>query len=373
MGLEKEILHVQQHYKKFIFSGHRGCGKTAELRRIEKKVIAPGTYLPVFVALEDEVNLSQFKGEDFYVLLIIRLIEIIREYNLSVKTRPLQYLSDAILEKNEIVTELKTTLKNEVKGEISAGVNFFEILKSRFSLKAIFSGETRTSEFIRREVNENLLRVIQDMNVYMEQVRKALETEKVAQDLLFIIDGSEKISFEVYQSLFIRGASMIREVAANMIIAVPIDAFYRIMDAPTASYDATITVPMIPLDKPEANTVFKELLGKRIQLDLFFEDEALEYLIKFSGGCVRQLLHLVSESIRITRGQKVGRPHAEKAVDRLGDQKLELLNSEHLKLLREGAFHPGDTLTQELLYSLTLLKYNGPSSIRINPLLEGKI
>ncbi|HAA22075.1 MAG TPA: hypothetical protein DCP28_26165 [Cytophagales bacterium] len=370
-GISGDQMVEQRTYKKIIFSGHRGCGKTAELRRIEKQAIPPGTYLPVFIALEEEVDLSRFRAEDFYILLVVHLIDLIRTHQLQVKTKPLRQLSEAILQRKEVVEELRTTLKNELTAEASAGVNFFEIIKSKLGFKAIFSGESKTSQFIRREVKENLLRIIQEFNVYLQEVRRALRQENQAQDLLFVVDGSEKVPFTLYQELFVQGANMIREIAANMIIAVPINAFYTIQDEPQASYDDAFVVPMVPLNKPEAEVAFRTLLAKRIRLEQFIEEEALHYLIQKSGGCTRQLLSLVSQGIGIGLGAPITLDTAKKAALRLQEDMRNLLSAEHIQLLKKGNFYTGDAAVKELLYSLVLLRYNGPDSIRINPLLEG--
>ena len=130
-------------------------------------------------------------------------------------------------------------------------------------------------------------------------------------------------------------------------------------------------IPMIPLDNPQAHSCFKELISKRIDLDTFIEDEALELCISQSGGCIRQLLILVNRALVKGSGAKITLDRANEAVAELSERLREALSTEHFNILKSSDFKTGDSQVREMLYRLVLLKYNGPESIKLNPVLEG--
>ncbi len=65
----------QQNASKFstiLFTGHRGCGKSTELRRIEKHW--QKEYLTIFLNVEDETDINDVEYIDLYIT-VIRQVE----------------------------------------------------------------------------------------------------------------------------------------------------------------------------------------------------------------------------------------------------------------------------------------------------------
>jgi hypothetical protein len=189
----------------------------------------------------------------------------------------------------------------------------------------------------------------------------------LGEDILFIIDGSEKIQSQVYEELFIKNGNILSELNINMMVAVPISAYYQIEKAPN-KFSTRYTVPMVKLENNELGVdLMKQIMRKRIEIPLFIEEEALNTCIEYSGGCIRQLFQVVHTSLRTALGKKITNLHVKQAIDELGKYLWEYLDNEHLKVLKEEDYRPAERKVGELLYILILLKYNG--KIKVNPLL----
>jgi hypothetical protein len=65
--------HLTEEYVKLIFSGHIGSGKTIELKRLHHELNNPDKYFSIFISIEEELEISRFEPEDFYVLCELRV------------------------------------------------------------------------------------------------------------------------------------------------------------------------------------------------------------------------------------------------------------------------------------------------------------
>lgn len=365
--LLNESFEESSDYVKIIFSGHRGSGKSAELKRINKQLNNPDRYFTVFIDLEQEVEVGSFQYADFFVLLIHKLIEQLTKERIGAGVKILQDLAERFFEKKETSNTNKGSSKSNAEAEGSVGFSLFG-WGAKASFKQAFSGESETATTIRREIKRNTLGWVNEFNAALTGVREDVALKGKGQDILFIVDGSEKVQSEVYTDLFVKNGNIISEISVNMITAVPITAHFEIEKAPYKFLNR-YAVPMIKLDKyPNAVGKMKEIIGNRIHLPTFIEDEALDRCIHYSGGCIRQLFQVVNTALRKSLGSKIQIEHVDKAVKELGQDLWEYLDSNHLEALKATNYLPADKLIGELLYMLILLKYNG--NIEINPLLK---
>lgn len=367
-NIETDAFEESTDYVKIIFSGHRGCGKSAELKRIDRKLKHPDRYFTVFIDLEQEVEVGTFQYADFFSLLIHKLIEQLLNEDITTGAATLKALAERLFETKSTETKTKGSSKTTGGVEGSGGFSLFG-WGGKASFKQEFSGENETSSTIRREIKRNTLGIINEFNAALVDVRFRIQEQGKGQDILFIVDGSEKIHPAVYEELFVKNGSVISEISVNMLTAVPITAHFQIEKAPF-KFNNRYTVPMIKLAQQDGAAIdkLKEIVGKRIDLATFIEDEALDRCIQYSGGCIRQLLHVVHASLKKSLGSKIGTEHVQRAVKELGQDLWEYCNTEHLQVIAAGNYRPADKLVGELLYMLILLKYNGKCAV--NPLLE---
>ena len=365
-----ELKAPPKTYTKILFSGHRGCGKSAELQRLHNRLDNPEGYASILVDLEEDADFARFQPEDFYLLLLLKLLERMEVSGISTNTSSLKKLAEKLQVTKEVKKELATTFKAAASAEAGGGIDLLGFLKSKANFKSVFSGENKSSTFIRQEIKRNINEWIRDFNILLVDVREAFRQKGLGLDLLFIVDGSEKLRAEIYKELFVTNGYLIQDISANIILAVPINAYYGITDSPQ-SFHSRVVIPMIPLEKEVAVEKLKEIITKRIDQSTFLEDDAFGFLIDKSGGCIRQLLILINRALVIGSGKKIDLHNAQLAAKDLGNRMSEGIRTEHIQLIQSEKFNTGDDLVRELLYGLVLLKYNGADSIRLNPVLDG--
>lgn len=113
---------------------------------------------------------------------------------------------------------------------------------------------------------------------------------------------------------------------------------------------------------PAAETL-KQLIGKRMSMDLFEDIATVDYLIEHSGGHVRDLIRLLRYALREAQSRLVTRQMAEQAVKLLAAEYSRLIEQDDYKLLASIDNQPPDYApvseqTRRLLYDLILLEYN---------------
>ena len=372
---ENKLVSPTENFVKIVFSGYRGSGKTLELRRFQEKINHPDRYLSILVEIEKELEVARFQPEDFFVLIITKLVERLYEEKIEFDSKVLEeiqtsWISDTVVEKTE-----KKSISDTHTGEI--GFTFKALLKLGANLKSTFANETDEATSIRQNVKTNFTILIDQLNIVLEDIRSSLRNNpNIADDILFILDGSEKISKSTYEELFIDREYLINKLNLNLICAIPIYTFYNIHHKTALNSYFESTLPMIRVsDKNRA--LLKEIITKRIDEQLFFDEDVLEHIVQMSGGSIRQMLRIVNRAIIDALGAKITMDSLQKTIEALSNNMYESLRQEEKKILIEGKYldekglpNIADENVWNLVFGLILFKYNG--DIEINPLIKDK-
>lgn len=372
LGIQNnKLVAIGGEPQKILFSGHRGCGKSLELFRYHYYLDNPERYISIHIDLQQEVEAFKFESEDLYVLMIAKLIEKLTVQGISFNKKAFDRIADDWLSEEDVKLELKNTSGFESTGEGSVGFNFWNFVTFKQGLKDLISGSRTTINTIRTKVKLNSIELIDTFNNELNKVRKELAKQEHGRDILFIIDGSERIRREVYEQMFVHDINLILSTHVSLICAVPINTFYEIVNSAGRDYFKRMTLPMIKITT-ESRPLLEKIVTNRIDKSTFFEQSALDYMIENSGGCPRQLLLLAQRALVKTRGKKITFSVAEVVVREFGRTLFEELNEKHLGIIREGGdkgeYLTGEFEVQQLLFSLALLKYNG--DIYLNPALK---
>jgi hypothetical protein len=331
----------------------------------------PHLYSSIFISIEEETELQRFQPEDLYLLLLLKLIEFIDDKGIEVNKAGLKLLSEELFRSEEVKEQLKTYSKGELSAEAGGGIDFFGWLKAKANFKTVFGVENAVTREVRKTIQLNLIDFILKVNFLLVDVRYAMQQKGIGNDLLFIIDGSEKVPESVYESVFVKNANVLKELSCNMVLSVSIHMWYSIPK--NADFIGRELLPMLKMGNPETLILLEQVVSKRLDTKVLFEPDALPVLIKYSGGCLRQLFILCNYAIVRTLGErKVNVADAEAAALREGQRLYEALHEKHLAVIektRNGEQLPmGNPDVSTMLYGLVLLKYNG--NYAVNPVVD---
>ncbi len=379
LKIEKDKLERNlRAYPKIIFSGYRGSGKSIELWKFNSYINNPERYFTVFINLEEEVELTKFEFEDFFIVLIFRLIQRLQEVNINALT--IVGLKDILNDwyrEEEIVREVKRQAELEGSAEVSTEVGFWNFFKSKFKLKAALATSNTFSKIIREKTGKNILTVIEKLNIALDSIRAQINEENIGKEILFIIDGSEKIFTHVYQKIFITDSYAFRHISAPVISSVPIYSYYDMEQNNAQLFYERVLLPVVKLNNKKSVGAFEEIIKNRIDFETFFENEqVLEYFVKMSGGVIRQLLKLVNfallykeqDKLTLDESKEIVYEFGRRMYERLGREDKEFIKENILTKNEENDINPADELDGRLVFGLFILKYNGHYDL--NPVLK---
>ena len=369
LGIDQSTnqLHDQSRSRQIVFSGHRGCGKTTELMRFSREVNKPEQYYCLYIPLESKIDMYKMAPEDLFFIIIATLVRQLHKDKIDFAADLMQIAQDWVSN-----TELTEEISKEYGYKIEAGgkaeMSFLKLLAAQVNIGAFYGQNNKTTEIIRQDIKTNQGRLVDKLNIALTNIVAKIKKAGKGQNILFIIDGFEKAPQSVYNQLFIENPQLLNNLTIPMIVCVPIQTYYEIKDRNSLDYFTDAYLPMIRLTD-ESKLLLKEVISKRIKLD-FWDKDALEHLIDYSGGCIRQLLRLVNSAILETFGQKINLSVAKQAIQKEGADRWRTLTTNHQEILRQQNFQSSDTEVLELLFSLAIFEYNGNNPERkINPVI----
>jgi len=370
LGMKDDnIVDIPNIYSKIIYSGHRGSGKSVELKRFSDKINHKDAFFSVFIDLESETNIEQLSAEDIYVILITLLLRNLEERNISFNKNNWEDIANLWLSETEVTKELAKSFNVDVSAEVGGGWNFWNFFKIQGNLKTGFSRENKTTTTIRRIIKNNPKPLIEKFNSALVNIRQQIESQGKAKDIIFFIDGLEKAKRNVYEELFINDVQMLTGLQAHIVSTVPIDTYYEIIEQGNRCYFKDFYLPMIRISD-KSIPLLKKMIFNRLDKSLINED-ALGYLIEMSGGCPRILLKMITRALMETDEGAVNMEVAENVVIEEGNERFRTLTREHKEIIKEAQFYDADSVILNLLHSLTILEYNGHKIERkLNPVLK---
>jgi hypothetical protein len=243
------------------------------------------------------------------------------------------------------------------------------IFKFEAEIKGTLARESKATTTIRTQIKKNLGDFITKFNNALAEVREQCAEAQKGRDLLFIIDGTEKSTFEFYEEVFQKNGHILRSLNVNLVTTLRLDAFYKLEGKPNLDFYQSVFVPMVTVKDSNKDELSK-IITKRVDVDSFLDTDALDYLVKMSGGSLRQLLRLANQSLLFSRGKKIDLERAKKTVTAEGEKLYHALSPEQKEIMKNNTWkdnwsHPDVSL---MLYAMALLKYNG--NAEVNPLIQ---
>ncbi|RMG58813.1 MAG: hypothetical protein D6722_23145 [Bacteroidetes bacterium] len=373
MNPQTHTLDQRKHMAaKIIFSGHRGSGKTLELQRLQRQIHRPDGYLALYVNLEAETEIQRFAPEDLYIILITVLVREIEREGLPIDLSPLHRIAEEWLQETELRKELTDEYGMEASVGLSLGAKFWHFLGIEGKFKGVYAQSNATTRTIRQKIKLNQIPLINQLNTVFASLRESLDhyrSRGPGRDLVYIIDGLEKTAPSVHETLFVKDVQLLQQLDVHIVSCVPIQTYYEANHPNVATFFEQVYLPMIRVDETSL-PVLREIISRRVDPALF-EAGVLEDMVRMSGGCPRQLLHLAHQAIVEALGQPVSLATAATTYRKLGYDRWMTLTKTDKEIIRSGEFDDADPAILELLFTLQLFEYNGDRRERkLNPLLQ---
>lgn len=350
-----------------LFCGHRGCGKSTELRRLAVQLHDPQRFFVIFLDILKELDPNNLHYVDVMMGLAKALFDDFKEYSIAIDPVFLTNLENWFSETVRVAGK-----SSALSSEIQTGIQG----KSGIPLLCEFAAKFTTAFKINATYKEELRTVIKNsysvfasaFNLLIQGAEEALRKAGKGQRLLFVVDGTDRLSSADSENFFVKDVYQLQQVEGLFVYCAPIHLLGESNQVQQAF--AFHKLPMIKLHERDTPNIhfepgyeaLRKLVYQRAAASLFDSPETVDYLICHSGGCPRELLHLLEYAYQASETDRFDRAAAESAVKRLATDYRYWLKPGDFELLaridRNEIDGENDARAQELLYNLALLEYN---------------
>ena len=377
----------QNRYAKVAFTGHRGCGKSTELLKLEHELVGNFYCLHLYV---DESLICDCDYTDLLLWLTDALAQRFAQDGLPLPSAVVDDVTDWFAEKTlEDAATTKAEIVAELQSEAQAKWGAFGTsLKLLARIKARLQGNVEKRTVIRQTLQNYSRDLLDRVNGLLDAAQNALETAGRKPDLLIVQDNLDRLPVDVARRLFFDHGDLLKRLRAHVIFTVPIAMLMAPWDIGKV-FDNRFTMPMVKVCNRDGTVhqagvdALVRLIAARAELAAVFDapDEVPALLAEASGGSVRDLLRLLNDAQLEARTDSKPRIDAESAEAAIKNMRIDF---ERLLLPIEAYFPilrrlhetklswqlPDKTLDantvkaekeffSQLLFNGTVLEYNG--------------
>lgn len=367
--------YSQNPYMKILFMGHRGSGKSTELSLLKEK--EKDKFEIISFHIQNEVDTGNMTYIDFVFAIMSQIIKYIEEnQQLKFKENDLDELyeywfGERIIEKTEIDY-------GEAAVGFKAKLSFLN--KIAITGGGILKTGSESKKSIRQKIEPKISHLIMLMNQMIKRINDHLENK----GLLLMVEDLDKISIETAETIFIKYRKIWLDLNVRMILTFPIFMAYNSQyNMINEDIDLSCMLSLIKVKNQNKEDydigidTLKKIVEKRADITLF-ENDALEFMIKKSGGAIRDLFEMIrnaSFEVLLHGGRKITQTEAIRAYTQLKSRNERLIrNDDEVEKLVQVYHDPQLLTTDDIMMTLLLkglvLEYNGERWCGIHPTVE---
>lgn len=393
-------IQVSPSPRHILYSGHLGCGKSTELRRLGSMLKQEGFLVGIGVC-DENLDLTTVKYTDLILFILETLLRCAQDENIPVCEKTLTNIESYWKEEHAIT--FTDTTDAGVKAGASIEAQTPKLLSRVLSISASVRSDLRIqsekrNEY-RRKLEPSLNVFIGLVNDFIDDIRSA-GVKKGFKDAppIVLLDQLEKANVEAMADLFEKHSQDLVRLRLHLVIPFPIYMCYTPSYNQIKNYysDEWI-IPMIKLQTWDEKTktydpfapgaeILHKIITKRMDESLFTEG-VLAKIIEKTGGFLRDLFTVVYDAalnavtIEISKAEEKDKEEKSRIEEKDMLVALEKLQSSisrmfpnssraRLEKIKSGEKHyASDQELMVLMQSGAVFEYNGKRWVDLHPLV----
>jgi tRNA uridine 5-carbamoylmethylation protein Kti12 len=361
-----------------IYSGHRGGGKSTELKKLKKWLEERGFFVVYFAAATDDAGDLNLKDTEYSDILLACARNIIDGLK-SLEGLDSQPIAQWIAKSFE---DLKTILSADIKiEELKTNV---ELQLSQFAkLTTAVRLEPQKRDQVRKLMLDRAESLETALNDLLANARQKLPPGK--RDLVVMADNLDRISpvdradgRTNHDEIFLDRADSLKSLNCHTIYTAPVSFVFsasasRLRD----EYDGVERLPMVTIaDRnhqmlDDGYAKLRDVLARRVAKaapdrslvpDVFADEDAVQRLCMASGGHMRELMRLVQESLKRIDALPIGLKTVQRAIAEARETYLDAIRFEDWEALMaveqtKDSRNECEDRCRNLLFRLCVLEY----------------
>jgi hypothetical protein len=353
-----------------LYAGHRGAGKSTELKRLKRDLENHGCLVVYFAAVGDNEDIDPEDAQYTDILLA--------------STRHLlEGLKDA--DPRPLLSWLKgrwDSLQSLALTEVQIDALNLEVAIQQFAkLTTQIRAVPSQRQKIRNLVEPYTPTLLDALNEFISDGKKKLPVGKtqlvvIADNLDRIVPVRQEDGRSNHDEIFLDRSEQLKKLDCHLVYTVPISMVYsnRANDLKD-TYGNPRLLPMIMVQTQDGNIhppgfhKVKEVIAHRVQpfapdadleTDIFETAEALQQLCLMSGGHIRELIWLVKEAIHYTDDLPIPAKAVRRAISQIRDTYERTVEKDQwMTLAKVANCHDieNDQTHRDLLFRRCVLEY----------------
>jgi Cdc6-like AAA superfamily ATPase len=359
-----------------LLTGHRGCGKSTELRRLQSHF--EQDYRVVYLESDDVIDTNDAEYTDLYLLILQQVSDDMARLGLKFDQRLLESFKQWFLEiVDETEESVEKSVSLETAVEAKAEVPFLSKLSAK--LLAQIKGSNKQKRVVRDKLEKDIGRLKSDLNLLLKDAYdkvRALDGQRYQKGFLVILDNLDRMPPKVGDRLYFDHATQLQDLDCTLIYTVPISVACSDKNLNNAFGKPNI-VPMVNIyeyDEDACDLKFNlvairglgQLVAQRIDTSAVFESDALvAKLVGASGGHVRLLIQMTANACLTAASEghaKVQAVDVDYAIKQEQFNFERIVPAHHYPLLVQVCYAKQveqDEDGQKMLFNTSVLEYNG--------------
>lgn len=390
--LKRRLVLMPSGSLKILLVGHRGCGKSTELVRLQKDIASDFVILSFSVILElDPLNISYI---ELFIVTMEKLFNFFqKEENIQINEKYLENITNWLTSR-EVEEINQEYVGLDVEAGMKGGINIPFLAEFFAKFRAAAKSSSSMKEVLKTKVEPKLSELILNCNLLIEEIKKQL-ARIGKKGLVIIIEDLDKLDIEKGEDIFYVHATQLTQLKCHCIFTFPIALHYNIKSkAIKNNFEEAFVLPMVKVHEKngvpneKGIRILRDIIEHRMNLSLFDDKNTiLDQIIKASGGCLWDLFRMIREAAdnALDFGRiKIGMSDFTSAYKALkADYNITIAENrekgitveQYYQALKECALDPikkpmNNEICLDLMNNLTLLGYNEDDWYDVHPIVK---
>jgi hypothetical protein len=365
--------------KAYLLLGHRGCGKSTELRRLKIRLEEAGHPTEI-ISASLEADLQNINYWDLLVLHGKALLTIAEKHDVEFAAEDHEKILGFW---NRIeIEEIKET-QESATAAAGVGAGTPGLLRMMLDAFAKFTAEIKYAGSKRESIRGFVQRSSYEWIQFMTRISDTITLTCDGKQPVLILEDLDRLDPEPAYQLFGNYASTLSQMPYSAIYTFPIALSYDVRYPAIENYFDCNHLPMIEVRHPDGSLseegvcVLKDIVRKRSEPALI-PDEPLELLILKTGGVLRDLFRCITEAASLAERREkdaISRDEVEPMLLQLRSDLTRRFDWGDYDFLRKIYDHdPEENIDKaklfEMVKAMVVLEYNGRRWQALHPLVE---
>lgn len=363
-----------EQFTTILFTGHSGCGKSTELKLIQKQW--EKDYRIIYLEVNEETDINDVSYTDLYLIVIKQVEFELRKLKLKLDDKLMKSFETWF---KDVTEETEQTVETSVsiEGEATLGPEAPFLAKLLVKLLAQIKGSDKRKKSIRQILEKDVSRLKADINLLLNDGGRKLRNKfPNYKGFLIIFDNLDRVPPEVANHLFFDYAAQLQQLDCTMVYTVPLSVLYSVKNL-NNNFGNPHIVPMVNIyefDRDNCDLNYNQaglnaiasLIERRVEVDKIFESqEELLELAKASGGHVRQLIRMMRTACLTASTNGNAKITADDVIYAVKQEQFNferIIPQNHYPVLAETCLTKNitkDDVGQLMLFNTSVLEYNG--------------